>query len=131
MRKYLLTLIFTLISANASAGWQNLGENGTETAYVDAANMQHGDRDRIKMWGLFDLKTPRTFGDMSYLSMKIRREYSCPDKKSRIIALSAYAGNMGAGELIYSNNTPDKWAAIQPDSVEEALWNIACGKNLE
>lgn len=126
MPKYLLTLILALLAANASAEWQSIGENGTETAYIDAANIQHGKHN--KMWGLFDLKAPRTVSDMSYLSMMIQREYACHDKKSRIVARSAHAGNMGAGDIIYSNNTPDKWAAVQTDSAEEALWNIACGR---
>lgn len=126
MLKYQLALIFTLLAANASAEWQSIGENTAQTAYVDAANIQHGKHNT--MWGLFDLKAPRALGDMSYLSMKIQREYACLNKKSRIIARSAHAGNMGAGEIIYSNNTPDKWAVVQPDSAEHALWNIACGE---
>ena len=121
-----MALILTLLTANASAEWQSIGETATETAYVDAANIQHGKHST--MWGLFDLKAPRTLGDTSYLSMKIQREYSCHNKKSRIIARSAHSGNMGAGEIIYSNNTPDKWAVVQPDSAEEALWNIACSE---
>lgn len=126
MLKYLLALILTLLTADASAEWQSIGENAAQTAYVDAANIQHGKHN--KMWGLFDLKAPRTLGNTSYLSMKIQREYSCHNKKSRIIARSAYAGNMGAGEIIYSDHTPDKWMIIQPDSAEHALWNIACGE---
>ncbi|MDO8206930.1 MAG: hypothetical protein Q7T38_03795 [Gallionella sp.] len=126
MKKHLLTLILTLLAANASAEWQSIGENATQTAYVDAANIQHGKHNT--MWGLFDLKAPRTLGNISYLSMKIQREYSCHNKKSRIIARSAHADNMGAGEIIYSDHTPDKWMIIQPDSAEAALWNIACDK---
>lgn len=124
MKKHLLTLILTLLTANACAEWQSIGENAAQTAYVDAANIQHGKHN--KMWGLFDLKAPRTLGDMNYLSMKIQREYACHNKKSRIIAKSAHSDNMGAGEIIYRNNTPDKWAVVQPDSAEAALWDIAC-----
>lgn len=126
MLKYLLALIFTLLAANASAEWQSIGENAAQTAYVDAANIQHGKHNT--MWGLFDLKTPRTLGDMSYLSMKIQREYACLNKKTRIIAKSAHSGNMGTGDITYSDHTPDKWAVVQPDSAEHALWNIACGE---
>lgn len=124
MRKYLL--ILALFSSNASAEWQNLGGNEAETAYVNSAGIQHRDRYRVTMWGLFDLKAPRNFGDLSYLSMKIQREYHCRNRETRIIAMSAHTGNMGSGELVYSNNTHNKWAPIKPDSVEEALWNIAC-----
>lgn len=129
MRNNLIILLLILASANAWAGWQRLGENSAETAYVDAA--QKRDHNRVRMWGLFDLKTPRAFGDMTYSSMKIQREYHCKDKQSRIISMAAFAGNMGSGDMIYSTNTPEKWAAIQPDSVEEALWYIACDKKSE
>ncbi|MEI7456855.1 MAG: surface-adhesin E family protein [Nitrosomonadales bacterium] len=122
MPKYLLLLL--LLCANASAEWQNVGGDMNETAYVDT--VVHRDRDRVKMWALFDLKAAHAFGDMAYLSMKIQREYHCRDKKSRIVAMQAYAGNMGAGELIYSNNSREKWQKFQSDSVEEMLWNMAC-----
>lgn len=128
MHKYLFPLILALFSANAFAAWQSIGESETETAYVDTANIKHLGHGRVKMWGLFDLKAPHAFGDMTFLSMKIEREYACLSKKSRIIAKSAYAEHMGQGELIYSSNTPDKWDEVQPDSAEEALWNIACKK---
>jgi hypothetical protein len=126
MRKLLLVLL--LISTHASAQWMRLGENEMEIAYVDTDNIQQGEHGTVKMWGLFDLKSPRNFGDLAYLSMTIQRDYSCNGKslKSRTITRTAHAGNMGVGNLIYSSNTKDKWAAIQPDSVEEALWKIAC-----
>lgn len=129
MRNYLLILILATFSTTASAEWQRIGDSNDETAYVDTNHTQHGGH--TKMWGLFDLKTPRSFGDLTYLSMKIRREYACRDKKSRVIAMSAHAGNMATGDLIYSNNTSEKWAVVQPDSAEEALLNIACGKQRE
>lgn len=124
MNKFLLLLI--LLSANAYAQWQNIGQSETETAYVDTENIKHRELHRERMWALFDLKTPHNFGDLSYLSMKIRREYSCSDKTSRVIALQAYSKNMSAGDLIYSNNKHDEWTGIEPESVEEALWRYAC-----
>ncbi len=125
MFKYLFLLF--LISENSYADWQLLGRNEAETAYVDAVNITNGST--RKMWALFDLKAPRALGDLSYLSMKIRREYSCEDKKTRIIYRSAYTLNRGEGELIYSSNTREKWANIRLDSVEEVLFQVACGKS--
>ena len=127
MRNYLLLLL--LVSTGASAQWQSLGGNEVETAYVDSDNIQRGEH--VRMWGLFDLKSPRNIGDMSYLSLKIQREYACSpkDRRTRIIKRTAHADHMGTGNLIYSSNTKEKWTTIQPDSVEEALWNIACDIN--
>lgn len=124
MRKLLLML--ALFSSTASAQWQALGGNDEETAYADTAGIEHRDRHRVKMWALFDLRSPRNFGDLSYASMKIQREYNCDSKETRIVAMSAHSGNMGAGETVYSNNTHYKWAGIKPDSAERALWDLAC-----
>ena len=126
MRNYLLLLL--LFSTGASAQWQSLGENEVETAYVDSEDIQRGEHNIVRMWGLFDLKSPRNIGDMRYLSLKIQREYACnpKDKRTRVVKRTAHADHMGNGDLIYSSNTKEKWATIKPDSVEEALWNIAC-----
>ena len=124
MRKFLILL--ALFSANASAEWQSLGTNAGETAYVDMSGILHRDRYRVRMWGLFDLQTPRNFGDLTYSSMKIQREYNCRTRESRIIARSVHTGKMGEGETIYSSNTHNKWLPVEPDSAEEALWNVAC-----
>lgn len=129
MRNYLLIILLSLFSTSVFAQWQLLGKNNDETAYTDTATVHNGEH--VRMWGLFDLKSPRPFGDMTYLSIKIKREYACHDKKSRVIAMSAHAGNMGTGDLLYSNNTVETWADVQPDSAEEALLNIACEKKPE
>jgi hypothetical protein len=127
MFKTLCLIMLMLFCSTAQADWQQIGENSTETAYVDNI-VAHGPH-KVRMWGLFDLKTPGTFGDLSYSSMKIQREYHCKDRISRVIFMAAYAGQMGEGEMIYSNNnTHSKWMPIQPDSAEEALWNVACKK---
>ncbi len=123
MRKFLL--ILALFSSSASAQWQSLGGDDEETAYADSAGIQRRDQ-RVKMWALFDLKSPRNFGDLRYASMKIQREYNCASKESRVVAMSAHSGNMGEGETVYSNNTHYKWARVKPDSAEQALWDIAC-----
>lgn len=122
--KVALLCLLTLNSANALAEWQSLGGNEDETAYVDSAVPR--DSNRVRMWGLFDLQQPRSFDGKPYLSMKIQREYQCRDKKSRIVAQSVHAGNMGTGELIYRSNVHHKWTVVQADSVEAMLWNIAC-----
>ncbi len=128
MRRLLCILILALISSEASAQWQSIGESDAETAYVDIAGIKRYPNGLTAMSALFDLKQPRAIGDMDYLSVKIEREYACRSRRSRIIAKAAYAGHMAQGEIIYTSNVREKWAIIAKDSAEEALWNIACGK---
>lgn len=128
MSKFPYILILALFCSSASAEWENIGQSDNETAYVDSAGIRKDRYDIARMWALFDLKQARPFGDLTYQSMKIEREYSCRSRKSRIIAKAAYAGQMGQGDLIYKSNVRDKWVVVEPDSAEEALWNIACKK---
>jgi hypothetical protein len=128
MKKFLCILILALFCGSASAEWENIGQSDAETAYVDSAGIRKDRYDIARMWALFDLKQARPLGDLTYQSMKIEREYACRSRKSRIIAKAAYAGQMGQGDLIYKSNVRDKWVVVEPDSAEEALWNIACRK---
>jgi hypothetical protein len=124
MKNYILLILLMLFFTEAQAQWQKIGESVAETAYVSEVE-PHG-ADTVRMWGLFNLKTSRVFGDMQYLSMLVQREYHCKKKTSGIIYMKAFSKGMGAGEMIYSNNARSTQAAILPDSAEEALWRLAC-----
>ena len=65
----------------------------------------------------------------SYLSSKAQDEYDCKDEKNRILAFTWFDGKMGSGKVVYSDsNVRDEWSPIQPGSIGETLWKIACGK---
>jgi hypothetical protein len=35
---------------------------------------------------------------------------------------------MGEGKVTFSDNTPDSWSAVLPDSIDRELWKYACEK---
>lgn len=124
----LLALTMTLISTSAMAEWTKVGEsslNGGYTAYADVASIQKAG-DRVKMWALFDYQTVQKTSGVEYLSERIRREYDCNQKQMRKLAYKFFSWNMEGGDLIRSYNQPQKWVPIQPDSVDEAEWKVAC-----
>ncbi|AEJ01165.1 hypothetical protein Nit79A3_1330 [Nitrosomonas sp. Is79A3] len=130
MKKLLLTLALTFVSTSTLAEWTRVGESdkkGGYTAYADLASARKVG-DKAKMWALFDYKIVQKVSGVEFLSEKIRREYDCKEKQMRILAYSLFGWNMESGELIRSYSQPQKWEAVQPGSIDEMEWKVACGE---
>jgi len=122
-------MLLAVVNSSAIAEWVKVGDNDAETAtvYIDPATIRK-DGSKAKMWRLFDFKRAEaSFGD-PYRSMMSEADYDCNEKQQRILTVSLRSGNMGEGELVFSTSDPDKWLPVQPESVSETLWQIACGK---
>ena len=130
MKKLLLTLALTFVSTSTLAEWTRVGESdkkGGYTAYADLASARKVG-DKAKMWALFDYKVVQKVSGVEFLSEKIRREYDCKEKQMRVLAYSLLGWNMESGELIRSYSQPQKWEAVQPGSIDEMEWKVACGE---
>lgn len=128
MKKLLFTLTLTLISTGTMAEWTKVGESdskGGYTAYADLASIRKAGH-RTKMWALFDYRIVQKAAGVEFLSEKIRREYDCKEKQMRKLAFSLFSWNMEDGDLIRSYSQPQKWESVQPGSVDEAEWKVAC-----
>ena len=63
------------------------------------------------------------------MSFKSYGEDDCKEEQRRTLAFIAYSDNMGKGEVVYNSSEPDSAPKpIVPDSMAEALWEMACGK---
>lgn len=130
MKKLLLTCALTFVSTSTLAEWTRVGESdkkGGYTAYADLASARKVG-DKAKMWALFDYKIVQKVSGVEFLSEKIRREYDCKEKQMRVLAYSLFGWNMESGELIRSYSQPQKWEAVQPGSIDEMEWKVACGE---
>jgi len=128
MKRLLLGLMLLATAGAASAEWTIAGGNDNYIIYVDRATIRRNGN-LVKMWSLKDLKTLRKIGDgESYLSDKGQHEYDCKEEKMRLLAFTYFSGQMGSGKVVLSDSDPGKWSPIEPGSVAEALWKIACGK---
>lgn len=129
MIKLILTLFVITISQNAIARWAFVadGEKAHQKVYVDYSMVPQPDN-LVTMLDLFDYKSTQESTDAKYLSSKTLSEYSCTEKTTRVIAITNYAGHMGSGKIVYSSkDNPDKeYQAIEPKSISEKLWVIAC-----
>ena len=124
-------LLFTLLllsSGPAYAEWMSLGasDSGT-TVYADPATIRR-EGDLVKMLVLFDFKTKQTKADVSFLSAKAHMEYDCAEQRFEGLAVTYFSGNMGNGALLDRSSSKGKWIRVTRDSLDQALWKLACGK---
>ena len=120
-----LAIFLLLISSPAWAGWKSIGEDDTGTSYADPATIVKSGT-TAKMWSMFDYKAFQRMVEVGYFSQKAQVEYDCKDKQVRGLTLSLHAGHMGEGKVIYADETPHDWEAVEAGTLNEALLKIAC-----
>ncbi len=126
MRKLGLLLLFLLTSTSALAKWAEVNGGGARTNYVDPSTIR-ASGSKTKMWGITDFKTAQTLNDMRYLSLAHQQEYDCKEETNRLLASTYYTGNMGTGEVIYSDSdVGSKPAPVMPGTIGEVLFRTAC-----
>ena len=131
MKKLFLALMLALASTSALAEWTWVVEDAGIgiTVYVDRVSINKTGN-VVKMLTLVDFRAAQGKAKSKFLSQKEQGEYDCKEAKIRILTLSRSDKNLGAGEVVFSDNTPSKWMPVAPGSANEVLWEIACGKQL-
>ena len=115
------------LSNSVMAEWTKVDWTDEYTNYVDLATIQVNGY-RVKMWHLVDYKTVQKFNKGGFLSIKSQYEYDCQEAQTRGLATTAYSGNMGYGQVIGNDYTQYPWHPVQPGSVKEDNFKIACKK---
>lgn len=130
MKRALLLTFFVVISGHAYAEWIEVGSakiQGGYAAYADPDSIRRK-RNLVKMWQVYDYKTVQTgLAGKSYWSAKGLDEFDCTEEQIRTIAFYFYSGQMGTGEIIYSDTDSGKWEPVIPDSIGHLMWKLACG----
>ena len=130
MKRLLMGLMLLVTAGGASAEWTRVSDIDQFVQYVDIATIRRNGN-LVKMWDLMDNKTVQTSPSTGkyYLSSKMQQEYDCKGEKVRILAFTNFSGKMGKGNVVYADgNVRAEWEPIEPGSIGETLWKIACGK---
>lgn len=110
--------------------WTVLGETDGSTHYVDPTTIRKAGN-KVTMWDLVDYKKIMGIEErgIKYLSAKMQYEYDCKEEQMKGLAVSFFSKSMGAGQDVLPRFTsPTEWMAIEPGSIGEIKWKIACGK---
>jgi hypothetical protein len=126
---WLLITLLVLSSGPAYAEWVlvHKGKDGM-TVYVNPDTIRRK-VEMATMWVLFDYKTAETTVDnQSYLSTKGKDEYDCDGERGRTLTFTDFSDHMGNGKVVYSDSSEGKWQPVQPNSIGQTLWKVACSK---
>ncbi len=84
----------------------------------------------MTMWQLTDFKwmqgNPK--GPSRLLSTKTHKQFDCAAKRLRLLAFMEYYGRMATGRAAAGYVYQDNWLPVEPESVNHALWEVACDK---
>ena len=136
VRKAIVGLVLALVSNSAAAGWVLVGKTESSTLYAEAFMPREGDV--VKMWNLSDLNASRTFNPPgpTYSSVIRQEEFNCREERMRTLYLEFNTKNMGAGDAVFSRQTPTAWTPVGPRPAEgrgprptdRLYFEIACAK---
>ena len=128
----LITLLF-LSSVPAYAEWVAVEKDyllpGLQTVYVDPDTIRREGK-LVTMWQLVDFKwmqgNPR--GPHRFLSTETHKQFDCAEKRLRLLAFTAFSRHMGTGIPADGYVDTGNWLPVEPDSINQALWEVACGQ---
>jgi hypothetical protein len=123
-------LLLAGLAGGVHAAWERVGVATDGMAvYADPATIQTAG-EVVKMQALLDYKVAeKDLSGKPYLSAKLLHEYDCKGARARTRYFSLHAGQMGAGQLVYSEIRNDTgWRPADRMIIGETLWKLACGK---
>ena len=134
-RLCLATTCLLLIDGPAYAGWLALEEHyqshPLQTVYLDPDSV-HRDDNVVAISILIDWKamqggrTPTRF-----YSTTLTKLVDCAERRVRTLTSTDFYGHMGTAEVI-GRGSPlgeDHWTAVEPGTINEGLWQAACGRS--
>ena len=128
-KQFALTLVLAVLSGSALAEWVEIEkfDDGMRVFVDKATARRFGDTAQVLhlvRWGEPQVEA----GSPNYLSTIVRTSYDCVGKREKYLASSSYAGPMGNGAKVISDEDEvDNWYTISDSSLEDKLWKIACG----
>lgn len=101
-----------------------------QTVYIDLDTI-HRDGEMVTISSLIEWKamqggrTPTRF-----YSTKFTKQFDCAGNQVRTLTATDYYGHMGTGEVIGGggHTGESQWVAIEPGTINQGLWEAACGK---
>jgi hypothetical protein len=133
----LITLL-VLGSVPAYAEWVAVEKDyllpGLQTVYVDPDSIRR-EGNLVTIWQLIDFKLMQGnaglgrlgFGPHRFLSTETHKQFDCAEKRLRLLAFTEFSRGMGTGIPADGYVDKDNWLPVEPESINQALWEVACG----
>lgn len=133
MKRLLPIILLVLSGGPAFAEWVALESQyqslGLQTVYVDPATIRR-EGDLVTLWQLTDYtwKQGNIIGSRRFASTTTHKEFDCTGKRVRLLAFTDFLGHMGTGSAASGYVDQDTWLPVEPETLNHALWEVACGQ---
>jgi hypothetical protein len=120
-----------IVSYPVMANWELYTESSYGEVYVDISTIRKTG-EAVKIWTLTNFKVPQnTIGSsLEHMSTRDLEEYQCEEETMRTISAVGTTGQMGSGEITFSENAKIiEWTPIVPRSVGASIMHLVCGKD--
>ncbi len=126
--RFWLATLFAMLPLTAFADWNEISsfDDGMRV-FVNTGTVERIDEiavvSHLVRWG----EPQKSDEEAVYRSTIVRTRYDCANKLERYLGSVSYAGPMGNGDVVISDeDEADKWYTISDGSMEEKLWSVAC-----
>lgn len=131
-RNRLLLLLALLCAAPAAlADWVKVGGNDKVDAYMDLSLLEKKGN-YVMSWRLFDYRSPqKTTSGKTFLSAATLDVINCAERTEAMTTFTQFDQPMGKGNIVASRKLAQhewKITRIAPDSIGNALAEVACGR---
>jgi hypothetical protein len=75
-----------------------------------------------------DFKTVQEEAADHFMSITIQSEFNCKEAQNLILEYIWYKENMGDGDVVRTDTTPEEWKSVSSGSVEDTILKFSCGK---
>jgi hypothetical protein len=84
----------------------------------------------VTLWQLIDFKWMQgsARGPTRFLSTKTHKQFNCEEKRLRLLAVTQFSHSMGTGISANGYVDKDNWLPVERESINHALWELACGR---
>ncbi len=122
MKRTILTLFILLSALPLWAEWTKVAESNAGEFYIDFDRIREKNG-YVYYWYLADLKEKDDDYAFSYIEYN---QGDCGDFRDKLLNSTVYAGKMGGGDVLSSNNDLWGWEYAVPNSIGEGLLEAAC-----
>lgn len=126
--RFWLATLFAILPLPAFCDWNEISsfDDGMRV-FVNTATVERIDDiavvSHLVRWG----EPQKSEEEAVYRSTIVRTRYDCGRKLEKYLGSTSYAGPMGNGDVVISDeDEADKWYSISEGSMEEKLWSVAC-----
>jgi len=103
--------------------WVNIAKNEEKIFFIDSTTIIPHMGSRRMAKELHEFREPGVDG---ITSLRIKSEFDCNEKKTRLLAQDKIIGEMGVGKIVSLNSNSTPWNDVKTDPARLKILNFVC-----